>query len=174
MTRDASYQLRKFILLWLWVAGEAVTTIPKFKNILAVQNKMQTKTVRNNYKKCFTCGVGRNVAPLTHFPRLPAPRPPEPRPPRPPSKLPCFEPCGKGFPVPEPREPPRVKPRRLGGRLEAGQSRDGLTGLRSGLVGRVGRGGVCPRTLLGRLRLRREDCGGLPKWPSMRARAILV
>jgi hypothetical protein len=109
--------VERHFLIKMAAHGE-VTIIPKLKNVLAIQNKMQTKTVRNNYKKYFTCGVGRNVAALTHFPRLPAPWPPEPRPPRPSSKLPRFEPCGKGFPVPEPREPPRVKPRRLGGRLE--------------------------------------------------------
>jgi hypothetical protein len=92
--------------------------LSKIKNVLAIQKSTKESIIEKITKRdSLRRGLEHGAA---HFPRLPAPapRPPEPRPPRPTSKLPRFGPCGKGFPVPEPLEPPLVKPRRLGGRLE--------------------------------------------------------
>ncbi len=73
---------------------------------LKEKNKRYKTKCRTEHIRDFTGGQwkGGGVHPA-HFPR-------------PPSKLPLLEPRGKKLPDPDPREPPLVKPRRLGGRLE--------------------------------------------------------
>ena len=60
------------------------------------------------------CG-GVRLGGLVYLPRLPPPRPP---PPRPPPEFPIWKP--RGNENPDPREPPLVKPRWLGGLLGPG------------------------------------------------------
>ncbi len=64
-------------------------------------------------------GAGVRGSGGLYLPRLPPPRPPLPRPP---PRFPILKPRGNGFPDPgpDPREPPLVKPRWLGGLLGPG------------------------------------------------------